>query len=70
MSSAMSLQPRQQRLLDIETARMRHAWAKAQFERGDATPSLVKYLRECASELAALRASHARIDHSYQAATR
>ena len=62
----MSLATRQQRLLEIETARMRHAWAKEQFERGAATPALVKYLRETLNELAALRDAHTRIDHSYR----
>jgi hypothetical protein len=64
----MPLQPRQQRLLEIETARMRHAWAKAQVESGNSTPALKKYLRETLNELAAFKASHTRIDHSYQTA--
>ena len=62
--SAMPLATRQQRLLEIETARARHAWAKEQFERGNPTPALVKYLRETLNELAALRATHTRMDHS------
>ena len=63
---AMSLATREQRLLEIETARMRHAWAKAQFERGAPTPALIKYLRESLNELATLRDTHTRIDHSYR----
>ena len=66
MLTAMSLAPRQQRLLAIETARVRHAWAKAEFERGAPTTALIKYLRESLDELAALRASNSRIDHSYR----
>ena len=59
---SMSLATRQQRLLEIETARMRHAWAKAQFERGAPTPALIKYLRESLNELAVLKDKQARID--------
>jgi hypothetical protein len=49
--------PREQRLLEIETARARHAWAKAQVESGGATPALMKYLKESLDELNRLRAS-------------
>ena len=62
----MSQGTRQQRLLEIETARVRHAWAKAQFESGAPTPALIKYLRESLNELAALRDTHTRIDQSYR----
>jgi len=51
----MPLAPRQQRLLEIETARIRHAWAKAQLDRGDSTPALVKYLEASSGELDALK---------------
>ena len=44
------------RLLEIETARVRHAWAKAQVESAGATPALAKYLRECLLELGVLKA--------------
>ena len=58
----MSLTARQERLLEIETARVRHAWAKAQFELGAPTPSLIKYLHGTLNELAALRANHTHLD--------
>jgi hypothetical protein len=57
----MALAPRQQHLLEIETARMRHAWAKAQIERGQATPALLKYLKDSLQELAVLRDESERI---------
>jgi hypothetical protein len=47
----------EQRLLEIETARVRHAWAKTQIKDDGATPALTKYLRESLKELAALRAN-------------
>jgi hypothetical protein len=43
--------------LDIETARVRHAWAKAQIIGDGATPALTKYLKESLDELAALKAN-------------
>ena len=46
-----------QRLLDIETARVRHAWAKAQIETTGATPALTRYLSECLTELVVLKAN-------------
>ena len=36
----------EQRLLDIETARVRHAWAKAQILGDGETPALLTYLKE------------------------
>jgi len=48
----------EQRLLEIETARVRHAWAKAQIEIAGATPALTNYLRESLNELGVLRANH------------
>jgi hypothetical protein len=45
------------RLLDIETARVRHAWAKAQIEVSGATPALTKYLGESLNELDVLKAN-------------
>jgi hypothetical protein len=42
---------RQQLLLEIETARMRYAWAKAEVKRGEPSPALVKYLAESHQEL-------------------
>jgi hypothetical protein len=48
--------PRQLRLLNIGTARVRHAWAKAQIETGRSTPALAKYLQNSREELRALRA--------------
>ena len=47
---------RQQILLEIETARMRYNWAKAEVKRGEPSPALVKYLQESLQELRALRA--------------
>jgi hypothetical protein len=47
--------PHEQRLLAIETARVRHAWAKAQIKSGGATPALLKYLKESLEELNRLR---------------
>ena len=47
--------PREQRLLAIETARVRHAWAKAQIESAGATPALIKYLKESLNEKGILR---------------
>jgi hypothetical protein len=49
--------PHEQRLLEIETARVRYAWAKAQMESGGTTPALVRYLKESLDELNRLRAS-------------
>jgi hypothetical protein len=53
--------PRQQCLLEIEAARMRHAWAKAQLKGGDSTPALTKYLEDSSSELAALATANSQI---------
>lgn len=47
----------EQLLLEIETARMRHAWAKAEVERGKTTPALTKYVEESVKEWRALKAS-------------
>lgn len=47
--------PREQRLLAIETARVRHAWAKAQIESAGATPALIKSLKESLNEKGILR---------------
>jgi hypothetical protein len=47
----------EKRLLEIETARVRHAWAKAQIVGDGETPALVKYLKESLDELAVLRAT-------------
>ena len=49
------LSERNQRLLEIETARMRYGWAKAQIEHGQTTPALLKYLKDSLQELAVLR---------------
>lgn len=48
---------RQERALEIETARVRHAWAKAQILSAGTTPALTKYLRETLDELAVLKAN-------------
>jgi hypothetical protein len=47
---------RQQLLLEIETAKMRHGWAKAEVKRGKPSPALVKYLADSRQELHALKA--------------
>ena len=49
--------PREQRLLDIETARVRYSWAKAQIRDVGATPALTKYLMESLNELGVLKAN-------------
>jgi hypothetical protein len=41
--------------MEIETAKMRHAWAKAEVERGQPSLALVKYLEESNQELRTLR---------------
>jgi len=43
------------RLLEVETARVRHAKAKAQIESQGATPALLNYLKASLEELAALK---------------
>jgi hypothetical protein len=48
---------RELRLLEIESARVRHAWAKAQIESAGTTPALTNYLRESLNELSVLRAN-------------
>ena len=48
---------REKRLLEIETARVRHAWAKTQIESAGATPALTKYLGESLTELGILKAN-------------
>ena len=52
-----ALTRRQQNLLEIETAEIRHAWAKAEVERGGATPTLSKYVEESLDEWRALKAT-------------
>jgi hypothetical protein len=47
----------EQRLLAIETARVRHAWAKAQIVGDGETPALIRYLKDSLDELAVLRAN-------------
>lgn len=47
----------EQQLLGIETARVRHAWARAQIENEGATPALTKYLIESLNELLILKAN-------------
>ena len=51
----------EQRLLDIETARVRHAWAQAQIIGDGETPALMKYLKESLEELDALKANDLKI---------
>ena len=54
--------PRQLRLSRIETAKMRHAWAKDQCDKGEPTPALIQYLEASFNELAALMTTNPRID--------
>ena len=42
----MKLTSEQQRLLEIETAKVRHAWAKAELKRAGSTPALERYVVE------------------------
>jgi hypothetical protein len=42
------------RLLEIETARVRHAWAKAESKRSPGSPALARYVDEALKELRAL----------------
>jgi len=44
-------------MLEIETARVRHTWAKAQIEHYGTTPALTLYLKQSLDELAVLRAN-------------
>ena len=44
---------------EIETAKMRLVWAKAEVERGGNTPALAKYLEEALEELRQLEARRA-----------
>lgn len=46
---------RQQLLLEIETAKRRHAWAKAEMKRGEPSPALAEYLAGCLEELRVLK---------------
>jgi hypothetical protein len=47
----------ERRLLDIEAATARAAWAKAQIESSGPTAALLKYLDACRKELRTLKAS-------------
>lgn len=51
----------EQRLLAIETARVRHAWAKAQILSDGETPALIRYLKDSLDELAVLKANDLRM---------
>jgi hypothetical protein len=46
---------RQKLLGEIETAKMRHAWAKAEVKRGEPSAAPVKHLADARQELSALR---------------
>lgn len=52
---ALAMTTRQKLLLEIETARMRHAWAKEELKTGSPSPALVRYLDESLQELRVLR---------------
>jgi hypothetical protein len=44
------------RLLEIETARVRHAWARGESKRNPGSPALARYVAETLKELHALTA--------------
>lgn len=46
---------RQQLLLEVETAKKRHAWAKAEMKRDEPSPALAEYLAGCLQELRELK---------------
>ena len=46
---------KEQLLLEIEAAQVRHAWVQAQIERGEETPALKKYLNTVREEFQTLR---------------
>jgi hypothetical protein len=46
---------RQQLLLEIEKARMRHDWARAEVKSGEPSAALVRYLQESLQELNTLK---------------
>ena len=48
------LPPPERLLLEIEAARMCHAWALAQIEAGHSTPAITKYVGEALEELRVL----------------
>ena len=48
------------RLLEIESAKVRHAWAKAELRRNPNSPALAHYAKESLKELRALTASRAK----------
>jgi hypothetical protein len=54
-ASYFTVTTRQQLLLEIEAAKMRHAWAKAELKRGNPSAALVKYLDESLEELRVLK---------------
>lgn len=54
----MAAGPRELRLLEIETARIRYAWAQDQITTKGPAPALLKYLKESLEELKVLRASN------------
>jgi len=62
--TAMVLTPHEQRLLEVETARVRHAWAKAQIESHGAAPALLNYLKASLEELAALKVNDSEMEQT------
>jgi hypothetical protein len=48
---------REQRLLDIKTARMRYEWAKAEALREDSSLALAEYVKESLKELRLLKST-------------
>jgi len=47
--------PAERLLLEIETAKVRHDWAKAEMVRGGETPALVQFFRQSLEELDVLK---------------
>jgi hypothetical protein len=58
------------RLLEIEAARMRHAWAKRQVENAGPTPALGKYLNESGNEFGLLKAQDLEMELIEESAVR
>lgn len=60
MEKQLKLTHEQQVLLEIETARVRYAWAKDELKRAGSSPALKKYVAESRDELRTLKAKQKR----------
>ena len=54
--------PRDALLLEIEAAKMRHEWAKAELRRAGNSPALVRFVAESLKELRILQTGRKRPD--------